>query len=167
MFYDLMETPVGTLAVVASEAGLRNIIHCNSRPESVFSMKRRAEFAPKKISDIAASISAYLKGEILHFDIPLDVTSGTELQQRVWETLLEVPYGERISYTTLAGRVERPRAVRAVASACGANPIPLVVPCHRIVAKDGSLGGFAWGLENKEWLLAHEQQIQRDQLLAA
>ena len=83
-------------------------------------------------------------------------TQGTELQRRVWQRIHAIPYGTTISYTTLARDVGSPNAVRAAASACGKNPLPLLVPCHRVIGKDGSLGGFAWGLDIKRRLLAHE-----------
>lgn len=167
MFYDLIDSPLGSLAVVASNQGLRKVIHCASRPEEVFSVKRSAEFSPKKLSDIVQSMRAFMAGEIHHLDIPVEIHKGTDLQRAVWNALQEIPYGERISYTELAERVQRPRAVRAVASACGANPVPVIVPCHRVVAKDGGLGGFAWGLKNKEWLLDLESRKLQNELLAA
>ncbi len=167
MFYDLLDTPIGTLALLASEEGLRQVIHCKTRPELVFAMKTKADYAPIKLTDISASVLAFLKGDIMHLDIPLDHSGGTELQQNVWAALQEIPYGERISYTELAGNVGKSRAVRAVASACGANPTPLVVPCHRVVSKDGGLGGFAWGLDKKEWLLNMEVEKRHAELMAA
>jgi AraC family transcriptional regulator of adaptative response/methylated-DNA-[protein]-cysteine methyltransferase len=88
--------------------------------------------------------------------VPLAL-SGTELQQRVWQEISAVPFGETITYSELAARVGRPDAVRSVASTCGANPVPLVIPCHRITAKDGGLGGFIWGVEVKHALLAREK----------
>lgn len=167
MFYDLIDSPIGTLAIVANKEGLRKVIHCNSRAEELFALKRTAEFSPKLLADNVQSIKAYLSGDIQHLDIPLDLNKGTELQRKVWEALLHIPYAQRISYTELAERVGRPRAVRAVASACGANPVPLVVPCHRVVAKDGSLGGFAWGLDAKDWLLSLEARTAQQARLAA
>lgn len=86
---------------------------------------------------------------------------GTDLQLKVWEKLLEIPYGETISYKELAQEVKRPRAVRAVASACGKNPLPIVIPCHRVLSSSGKLGGFSLGLERKTYLLELEQSSAR------
>ena len=88
--------------------------------------------------------------------VPLTL-SGTELQRCVWSEISAIPFGTTISYSELASRVGRPDAVRAVASACGANPVPLVIPCHRVIASNGGPGGFIWGLEFKQALLAREQ----------
>lgn len=88
--------------------------------------------------------------------VSLDL-QGTELQRKVWNTIAQIPVGETISYRELAARVDRPEAIRAVASACGANPVPLVIPCHRVIASDGSLGGFIWGLPYKHALLERER----------
>ncbi len=89
------------------------------------------------------------------FDGPLDL-QGTAFQHRVWQLLRQIPVGTTISYSDLAARLGAPTAVRAVAQACGANPVALVVPCHRVVRQNGELGGYRWGLARKKWLLAHE-----------
>jgi O-6-methylguanine DNA methyltransferase len=89
--------------------------------------------------------------------VPLDLSAGTAFQQAVWQALCRIPYGETRSYAWVAGQIGRPRATRAVGSACGANPIPVIVPCHRVIASDGSLGGFSCGLKWKKRLLALEQ----------
>lgn len=82
--------------------------------------------------------------------------TGTVLQQAVWQAITQIPYGQTITYTQLADKVGKPKAVRAVASACGKNPLPIYIPCHRVIAKDGSLGGYAWGLDCKRLLLGIE-----------
>jgi len=107
------------------------------------------------VSTISA-IDRYLGGHG-PLKLPYDLATGTHLQRAVWIEISKIPYGETISYTTLAERVGFPRAVRAVASACGANPVPLAIACHRVLAKDGSLGGFSLGgLAIKEKLLQIE-----------
>lgn len=83
---------------------------------------------------------------------------GTPFQQRVWQALLAIPYGETRSYREIAGAIEQPNAVRAVANACGGNPVSLLIPCHRVVRHNGALGGYRWGSERKRWLLAREQE---------
>ncbi len=104
----------------------------------------------------ATQIVEYLEGERTEFDLPLDLR-GTPFQHRVWEKLLEIPYGETLSYQEVARAVRRPRALRAVGNANGANPVSLVVPCHRVVASGGKLGGYAGGLSLKARLLAMER----------
>jgi AraC family transcriptional regulator of adaptative response/methylated-DNA-[protein]-cysteine methyltransferase len=88
-------------------------------------------------------------------DLPLDIR-GTAFQQRVWQALREVPPGSTATYTAIAARIGEPAAVRAVANACGANPVAVAVPCHRIVRRGGGLGGYRWGLERKKALLERE-----------
>jgi len=92
----------------------------------------------------------------LQLELPLDVR-GTAFQQRVWQALREIPAGQRLSYAELARRIGQPRAVRAVASACGANAIAVLIPCHRVVRTDGGLSGYRWGVARKQALLEYEQ----------
>jgi AraC family transcriptional regulator, regulatory protein of adaptative response / methylated-DNA-[protein]-cysteine methyltransferase len=105
-------------------------------------------------------VDAWLAGKIEPDKLDLDL-SGTPFQLKVWNEMLRVPHGATWSYTELARRVGKPRAVRAVASACARNPVGLLVPCHRIVRQDGSLGGYYWGLDKKVRLLEHERQTSR------
>ena len=103
-----------------------------------------------------ASIRAYLAGDLTALDdIPVD-TGGTPFQQKVWQALRRIPAGETRSYGDVARALRRPRAVRAVGTANGRNPVALIVPCHRVIGSDGSLTGYAGGLERKRWLLRHE-----------
>jgi O-6-methylguanine DNA methyltransferase len=100
----------------------------------------------------------YFEGKRTSFDVPLDLR-GTPFQLAVWRALLEIPYGETRSYADLARAVRRPRALRAVGAANGANPIPIIVPCHRVIASSGRLGGYGGGLEAKKRLLALERAL--------
>ncbi len=109
----------------------------------------------EKLTDYVEQIQEYLRGQRKAFDIPLDLR-GTEFQKAVWQALLEIPYGTTKTYSEIAREIHRPKAVRAVGSAIGANPVPIVVPCHRVIGKDGSLTGFAGGLDMKEQLLKIE-----------
>ncbi|HQA60860.1 MAG: methylated-DNA--[protein]-cysteine S-methyltransferase [Tepidanaerobacteraceae bacterium] len=109
----------------------------------------------EKLALYAKQIEAYLNGQRKSFDIPLDLR-GTDFQRAVWQALLEIPYGTTKAYSEIAERIKRPRAVRAVGAAIGANPVPIVVPCHRVIGKDGSLRGFAGGLDIKQQLLKIE-----------
>lgn len=123
------------------------------------------KLSPKHAGQYVSMLKDFLTGENVRWDESTFILSGTALQSEVWQQLVQIPYGETISYAELARRAEKPEAVRAVGSACGANPIPLIIPCHRVIASDGTLGGFAWGLPYKERLLAMEQR--RSQVLAA
>lgn len=99
----------------------------------------------------------YLGGRLRRFSMPFRFPQGTAFQQKVWRTLLTIPYGETRSYGWLAARVGSPRAARAVGQAVGRNPLPIIIPCHRIISADGSLGGFSCGVPVKKWLLELEQ----------
>jgi len=102
------------------------------------------------------AIVAYLSGKARSFDLPLDIEGRTPFQVKVWQVLRTIPYGRVRSYGWVARKIGKLRAARAVGAACGANPVPLLVPCHRVVAGDGSLGGFSGGLPNKKRLLKLE-----------
>jgi O-6-methylguanine DNA methyltransferase len=102
------------------------------------------------------ALSAYFDGDVRALDaVPVDLI-GTEFQLEVWAGLRKIPAGRTLSYGDLAQKLGHPRAFRAVGAANGANPVSLVVPCHRVIASDGTLGGYGWGLERKKWLLEHE-----------
>jgi methylated-DNA-[protein]-cysteine S-methyltransferase len=105
---------------------------------------------------ITAALRAYFAGHLAAIDDLPVATGGTAFQKEVWRALRQIPCGETISYGELARRIRRPAAVRAVGLANGANPIAIVVPCHRVIGADGSLTGYGGGLEKKRWLLAHE-----------
>lgn len=163
LYFTTHESVIGELVLVASNRGVRfvNIVPDETSPEEFLAHK----FDMKKITRLdgffttsVAAIDHFLNGEA-PLKLPVDLAEGTPLQRSVWLEIARIPYGETISYTTLADRVGFPRAVRAVASACGANPVPLVIPCHRVMPKDGSLGGFSLGgVEVKELLLLAESQ---------
>ncbi|MFN8371422.1 MAG: bifunctional DNA-binding transcriptional regulator/O6-methylguanine-DNA methyltransferase Ada [Anaerolineae bacterium] len=112
-----------------------------------------------KLTEPVSVILNYLDGDRTRIDLPLDI-QATAFQHRVWEALREIPYGVTRSYTEIAREIGKPDAVRAVANACAANHVALVVPCHRVVREDGSLGGYKWGIERKRTLLEHEHEAQ-------
>lgn len=115
-------------------------------------------------SQTQAQLQEYFAHQRQHFDLPLD-PQGTEFQQQVWQLLREIPFGETISYGTLAQRVGQPNAARAVGAANGRNPISIIVPCHRVIAGNGKLTGYAGGIDRKQWLLHHEQlSLNHEQL---
>lgn len=159
LYYTTHATPVGTLLLVGTARGLRQVRLAEDIPAQLAQWGGATELAGF-FTRATAAIDAYFAGERL--TLPYELEGGTPLQRAVWLELTRIPYGETISYSTLAERVGFPRAVRAVASACGANPLPLVIPCHRVVAKDGSLGGFSLGgVGVKETLLAVERRAAR------
>lgn len=106
---------------------------------------------------LARQLCRYFEGECVSFRVPLDLSGGTEFQRKVWRALQTIPYGQTRSYAWVAKKIGQPGAVRAVGAACGANPVPVMVPCHRVLRSDGSLGGFSAGLGWKKRLLALER----------
>lgn len=124
---------------------------------------------PDLLPSVAAQLKAYFAGERRDFDLDAFelpcALAGTDFQREVWQALLRIPYGKTCSYGDLARHLGRPKAVRAVGAANGANPIPIIVPCHRVLAADGSLHGFGGGLDTKQQLLDLEQGQQQQLML--
>ncbi len=119
-------------------------------------------------SGIAAALGRYFEGDLDAIaDLPVRFDRGTPFQQEVWTALRTIPRGQTISYAELARRVGRPTSYRAVGAANGQNPVAVVVPCHRVIAADGTLGGYSGGLDNKRWLLTHEGVVLVDEPDAA
>lgn len=113
----------------------------------------------EEINETLGELIGYFRGVQTSFaKIRLDLR-GSAFQLQVWRELRKIPWGKTVTYQELAGRLGRPQAARAVGRACGANPVPIIVPCHRVVSSDGSLGGYRAGLKRKRWLLQHEEQI--------
>ncbi len=153
----LIPSPIGLLTLVASAQGLTGIFmdtHPNPIPaDSVADDSRFRE--------ARSQLAAYFAGGLKKFDLPLD-PKGTPFQLSVWRALLEIPFGETISYGEQARRIGRPKAVRAVGLANGANPLSIVIPCHRVIGKNGSLTGYGGGLERKRFLLGLESALNRE-----
>ena len=156
--YTRMASPVGPLMLVADEAGLRRIDFVNGRSpvRSDPHWRESAEY----LGETVRQLLAYFAGELEAFDLPL-VPQGTPFQLAVWKRLCEIPYGETISYGELARRVGNPNASRAVGLANGSNPIPIVIPCHRVIGSNGKLTGYGGGLPIKEKLLGLERRQLR------
>lgn len=119
---------------------------------------RAAGVSPARL---APQLKAYLSGKAVRFNCRLDLSAGTAFQQKAWRAMLTIPRGETRSYAWIAKKIGKPRAARAVGAACGANPVPIIVPCHRVIASDGSLGGFGGGLPLKRRLLKLEGAVIR------
>jgi methylated-DNA-[protein]-cysteine S-methyltransferase len=148
-----MPSPVGLLTLVASDIGLAAILWENDPPGRV-----RLHYAPGDsdvLRETERQLSEYFAGTRAAFDLPLDFT-GTDFQKSVWQALLTIPFGETRSYAQIARQIGKPKAMRAVGAANGRNPISIVAPCHRVIGANGTLTGFAGGLEAKARLLALE-----------
>ena len=146
-------TPAGTLWAAASAAGLRELRW--GAPQGSIDPCHDAT-AAAHIDAVEAQLAGYFSGELRAFDVRLDPV-GTPFQLDVWRALHDVPYGRTVTYGQQAARIGRPSAVRAVGAAYGRNPLIIVVPCHRVVGADGTLTGYAGGLEAKRWLLGLER----------
>ena len=112
------------------------------------------------LAPYAEQFTAYFDGRLQRFDLPL-AARGTKFQQQVWQALAQIPYGETRSYTDIALVIDKPKAMRAVGAANGRNPLAIIVPCHRVIGRDGTLTGYAGGLAIKQFLLKHEQEHRR------
>ena len=147
---DTLDTPLGTLQIEATERGLCGIwFPSRSIDQGPTSKTNRV------ISLAKQELNAYFTGELTTFSVPLD-WQGTRFQESVWQALLAVPYGKTVTYGDVARAIGRPRSSRPVGGAVGKNPLPIIVPCHRIIGSDGSLTGFTGGLDIKIRLLELE-----------
>ncbi|MBV1690637.1 methylated-DNA--[protein]-cysteine S-methyltransferase [Novosphingobium sp. G106] len=153
--FKTMPSPVGELTLVASDKGLTAILWENDDPDRVRLADRTEQPAHPVLVETARQLDEYFAGKRSAFDLPLDF-HGTYFQKRVWAQLLAIPFGETRSYGEIARALGQPTASRAVGAANGKNPISIVAPCHRVVGTNGSLTGFAGGLEAKQRLLALE-----------
>ncbi|MDR4479666.1 MAG: methylated-DNA--[protein]-cysteine S-methyltransferase [Nitrospira sp.] len=169
-----LSTPIGKLVVISDENGclratdwsdyedrMRRLLARHHGKDEVELIPAPPSFGP------ASVIAAYFDGEIHAIDSLPTSTEGTAFQKRVWQALREIPAGQTVSYGELATHIGKPAAVRAVGLANGANPIGIVVPCHRVIGADGSLTGYGGGLERKRWLLNHEMRAVRRSSVAA
>ena len=150
-----MKTRFGNIYLIASDKGLRGVYWQKQDAPMVGDIEGKAA-ALLALRTAARQIGEYLEGKRREFDLDLDF-SGTPFQESVWKALRGIPFGETISYKQLAAKIRNPKAVRAVGSANGKNPLCIIIPCHRVIAADGSIGGYAGGIPNKEKLLALEK----------
>ena len=149
----IMDSPLGTLRLVGSETGLTELRI--SGHDGEVSSAHASSSGAKLIQEAIAQLRAYFAGDLHTFDIPLEPL-GTLFQQVVWSQVGKIAYGQTTAYGELAERLGNPKAVRAVGQANGRNPLPIFIPCHRVVAANGSLTGYAYGVGVKRWLLDHE-----------
>ena len=158
-YYCDTPTPIGRLLLARDNRGLRRISFPGERQFS--GVAADWERAEEPFRDAIAQLDLYFAGQLRRFDLDI-APEGTPFQRDVWAALVEIPYGRTVSYSELARRVGRPAATRAVGAANGRNPLPIVVPCHRVVGADGSLTGFGGGLAIKRRLLDLEAGLIRD-----
>lgn len=151
----VINSPIGNIAIAADDKGVVKIDILVDRGKSQFSDSQRAS----QICDQAAiQLTDYFAGDRKMFDVPLSL-SGTEFQLKVWNAIAAVGFGQQLSYKEIAGIVGKPLAARAIGGAVGANPVPLLIGCHRVLGSGGKITGYSGGegLKTKRWLLAHEQ----------
>jgi methylated-DNA-[protein]-cysteine S-methyltransferase len=148
MARSVVDSPIGPLGLVATDDALRAVLFDGARV--------RPEGRSPVLDDAERQLAAYFDGELTSFELPLEL-EGSEFQRRCWLALASIPYGQTVSYGEQARRLGLgPDAARAVGAANGRNPLPIVLPCHRVIGADGSLTGFGGGLDTKRFLLEHE-----------
>ena len=162
--YRTVDSPLGPLLLVASERGLTRVAFASQDHGQVLgqlaaTVSPRVLEAPERLEPAARELGEYFAGRRRTFDLPLDLTTSGEFRRAVQLLLPTIGYGRTVSYTELATLAGRPAAVRAVGTACATNPLPVVVPCHRVLRGDGSLGGYLGGLEAKRTLLELETRV--------
>lgn len=152
MEFTQYSSPIGTLELIGEDGFLDSILlPVNHRVD-----KEGDKQSKKGFKLVIEQLDAYFNAELQKFDLPLKPV-GTEFEKSVWKALQDIPYADTVSYKTVAERIGNPDASRAVGSANGKNPIPIVIPCHRVIGANGKLTGFSGGLENKRWLISHER----------
>jgi methylated-DNA-[protein]-cysteine S-methyltransferase len=147
MFYDCVQTPIGWLGIRASDDAI-TALDFDARLEQAGQCNALTERCKQQLT-------GYFAGQRQVFELPL-AARGTAFQHSVWQALVQIPFGTTCCYMDIADAIGNHKAVRAVGAANGSNPIPIIVPCHRVIGRDGSLIGFGGGLPRKEWLLRHE-----------
>ena len=151
MFSAAILSPIGQIKITADENIITEIIFTDEPVES----------NPNRLTDLAANqLAEYFTGQRKQFELPLSI-QGSDFQKRVLDLVSNIPFGLAITYLELAKRYGDLKAIRAVAAANSKNKLAIIVPCHRVIGTDGSLTGYGWGLEKKEWLLQHEGAIQQ------
>lgn len=148
----VIDSPVGRLLLEA-ENGALTMLWMSPLPERKPGPVQAPDHAV--LENAAEQLAAYFSGDLTAFDLPL-APRGTPFQRRIWDALLEIPFGETTSYGALAKRLGKPGAARAVGLANGSNPISIIIPCHRVIGSNGRLTGYGGGIERKAWLLDHE-----------
>lgn len=160
--YTIANSPLGRMLIAATDQGICSIQFAGHDEQLQQGLMREFPFATRRRDDAAlaewrVNLTRLMEGREASPSLPLDIRA-TAFQRRVWETLQKIPRGETRSYSAVAKKIGMPKATRAVARACATNPVAVAIPCHRVIREDGDLGGYRWGVERKEQLLAMEQQ---------
>ncbi|WP_299393482.1 methylated-DNA--[protein]-cysteine S-methyltransferase [uncultured Gelidibacter sp.] len=156
MEHCIISSPLGFTKIEGDEQGISSISILNSE-------EKVTDIIPVTLEDCTRQLFEYFEGKRTQFDLILN-PEGTDFQKRVWNALQEIPFGKTLSYLQLSQQLGDVKAIRAVASANGKNPLWIVVPCHRVIGSDGSLIGYAGGLARKQWLLEHESPYKQQSL---
>ncbi|NKI31092.1 methylated-DNA--[protein]-cysteine S-methyltransferase [Croceivirga thetidis] len=151
----VVKTPLGFAEICGDENGIASI--------TVFDEERSEDIIPEVLEDAVHQLQEYFEGKRQEFDLNLN-PQGTDFQKRVWDALLNIPFGKTTSYLQLSKELGDVKAIRAVAAANGKNPLWIVVPCHRVIGSNGDLTGYAGGLHRKKWLLEHESPVKQQSL---
>ena len=152
----IINSPLGFTKIVGDDDGIVSITVLNSE-------EKITDIIPVELEDCVFQLQEYFDGKRKDFDIKLN-PEGTDFQKKVWNQLLEIPYGKTLSYLELSKQLGDVKAIRAVANANAKNPIWIIIPCHRVIGSDGSLTGYAGGLNRKQWLLEHESPYKQTSL---
>lgn len=160
--FTIAPSPLGRMLIAATDKGICAIQFADSDEQLQQGLMREFPFAVRRRDDAAlaewkTNLASLIQGQEAHASLPLDIRA-TAFQRRVWEALQRIPRGETRSYSAVAKKIGMPKATRAVARACATNPVAVAIPCHRVVREDGALGGYRWGIERKEKLLAVEKE---------
>lgn len=152
-----VSSPLGKIRIVCDEKHLLKIDFVKDKQSKLCNYKDNV--AAKLALQIAKQLKEYFNGKRKSFSVPISFEKlpGTKFQKLVWKTLQKIPYGKTISYSKEAEKIKSPKSCRAVGNANGKNPIPIIIPCHRVIASNGKLGGYSSGLWRKEWLLNYEK----------
>jgi len=152
----IINSPLGFTKIVGNEDGIASVTVLDSE-------EKVTDIIPESLEDCVFQLNEYFKGNREVFDLKLN-PYGTAFQKKVWKLLEQIPFGKTVSYLDLSKQLGDVKAIRAVASANGKNPIWIIIPCHRVVGSDGSLTGYAGGLHRKQWLLEHESPYKQESL---
>ncbi|HEX4534405.1 MAG TPA: methylated-DNA--[protein]-cysteine S-methyltransferase [Rhizomicrobium sp.] len=155
-YWDRIETPFGTFAAWVDEEG--RLLRFNLRAANAERLDGEAEHNPRKLAKVRKQVNEYSAGKRQEFEFEREM-EGPEFHRQVWELLMDIPFGRTTSYGAIAKKLKQPNAARAVGAANGANPIALIVPCHRVISSDGTLTGYGGGLPLKRKLLEHEARV--------
>ena len=162
LIYTSFNSPLGEIGVAATPYGICRVVLSIKKESEFIETLKTIYYSPKKqrcqLSEIEKEFHLYFSGKLKKFTFKVDLRQGTSFQQRVWEKLKAIPFGKTRSYQWLATEICQPKACRAVGNANGKNPTPIIIPCHRVIQKNGSLGGFTGGTHLKKYLLELEKK---------